>query len=200
MKTKAEETIVLEKLTSLFKEAETNPNVLDGMIENPLNEIESLGVSVEESLRDAVAANLKSYSQFTKEQNKPLAVPQSFTVKTQSAALKSEPIKVIYWVVGVTLRLDNETSVAVKDGMDITAAGLGAISGVLGVIGELFGKAAGLIGGIIASSLAINAVQIGIANKGKGVYLSWNIIQLNAAIVNLPAAPIIASPTITTVY
>ena len=159
----SEAKIGMESLTSLFKEAEKDPKTLERIIENPLQELESIGMSIEEPFRDAVASNLKSLALIRKAEEG-VMIPESATGE--------EPIKSIVKPWGIVLRCNPEGVRLIKAADGGLATITAAISAVSAMLPEAASKVVAVVSGAIAAYLTGHTTVIDLMDKGKGVYIT----------------------------
>lgn len=167
MSTTSEIETGIESLASLIKEAETDPNVLERMIENPLQVLESIGMSVEEPFRDVVASHLKCHARIKKESKK-----SEEGVLTPLAARLEPPFKTIIQPWGIVLRCNPEGVKAIKIGKGVETAIWGAIAASSGAIPEAFSKSVTAISAGFAAFCVLQVGVIELVDRGKGVFIT----------------------------
>lgn len=202
MKTSSEVEFGMEKINTLVKQAENNPEICDRIIENPLQELESLGIVVEDQFQEAVVSELKSKFQYLKHKGALEATPQKakmedikpptaptglhvteksksdvISVKSDSAVVKKDKkLPSIHFycnVWGTVLRLDEEGLKLWKLGKGIEAAVSGTISAGSGLAsGTGVAVPLAAITGIYTACIVAQLAVAEAINEGKGVYLT----------------------------
>jgi len=170
-----------ESLTSLIEKAESDPQTLKRVIADPLAELESLGIEVEEEFRGPVAVSLKSFAQTLSEKDKPVAIPLA-----AAAGAKPAPFYLYVRPWGVVLRLDETATGQVKGGMGFATGVAAAVTAACATAPDAtLSKFLAVVIGLFTAALAAYAGLIDLIDRGKGVYLTvtWPQIIIPGAAI-----------------
>lgn len=179
----------MDDLAEYFSRSKSDPILLKKMTENPLEVLQSMGISVEYPFKDAATIQLRAMASLTSLHLEELT-PAKARIMPESD-LPPEVKNALEFVVkpwGLVLVVREPAIKYLQGGGSITAGVLAAIATAAGVTGPV-GIAIAVIAGICAAAFTIYNGVITMTNKGQGVYLTWTWPQFLPFIILIPPIP-----------
>ena len=171
----------IDAVAQYFSKANNDPSLLNEMQKDPIKVLSSMGISVEEQFREAVASQLQAVAKIVsvplqQKAAEPGITKMSATVNAANApqevpqeVLAALEFKAQWW--GLVLIVREPAVKYIQGGGAITTAALGGLASIAALSGV--GMPLGVLLGIISAAIGILTGEITIMDQGKGVYLTW---------------------------